>query len=205
MIPFNKREKMMLVIIIVSFLFFVSYEFYTSFQTEIPPFEEQLQEGEGYVEPNELVEKREEEQVQDVVVDIKGAVEKPGVYTISKNARVNDVVEKAGGALPQANLSQVNLAIKVYDEMMIYIPTVGEEINKNADYSSIINSSGKISINQADESQLVTLDGIGPAKANAIIAYRQENGPFKSVDDLLHVSGIGQKTLDAIKEKIVVH
>jgi len=210
MIQFNKREKIMLSIIVISFLFFVSYEFLPQFEAEPPSFEEQLQEedvspSDMQVQKGEEINQQTKEVTQEIVIDIKGAVQKPGVYTIHNTARVTDVIAKAGGVLPEADLTQVNLAAKIYDEMMIYVPTKGEDVSVTTAIRTDVNSTGKISINKADEAQLVTLDGIGPAKAKAIIAYREENGPYKSAEDLLSVSGIGQKTLDAIKEKIVVH
>lgn len=137
---------------------------------------------------------------QIVVVDVKGAVKHPGVYEIASQSRVNDVILKAGGVTEDAHEQSINLAEIVYDEMVIYVPSKeGEEQNIES-----AQTSDKIKINQATSEQLETLTGIGPAKAQAIINYRDENGPFQSVDDLLNVPGIGQKTLDNIVDDIQI-
>jgi competence protein ComEA len=140
-----------------------------------------------------------------VMVDIKGAVVHPGVYEIRDAARVNDVVAMAGGFTKEADETKVNLAAKIYDEMMIYVPARGETSVPSAAASSIqANGSNKVYINTASEQEILQLPGIGKTKAQAIIAYRQEHGPFQRVEDLLNVTGIGEKTLEKIKEHIVV-
>jgi competence protein ComEA len=140
-----------------------------------------------------------------IVVDIKGAVARPGVYEIKDAARVNEVVAMAGGFTKEADQTKVNLAAKVHDEMMIYVPARGETNIPSIDDSLIrSNDSNKIHINTASEEEILQLPGIGPAKAAAIIAYREEHGPFQKVEDLSNVTGIGEKTLEKIKEHIVV-
>jgi len=136
-----------------------------------------------------------------VFVDVKGAVVHQGVYEINKLARVKDVIALAGGFTKEADQTKINLAAKVRDEMVIYVPQIGEE-------GAVLTSGGtegkKVNINQATVDELQTLQGIGPAKAAAIIAYREENGPFVKIEDLLNVSGIGEKSLEKIKEQITV-
>jgi competence protein ComEA len=154
----------------------------------------------------EAAEKKEEKvQPKTIVVDIKGAVARPGVYEIKDTARVNDVVAMAGGFTKEADQTKVNLAAKVHDEMMIYVPERGET-NISSINSSLVssNDSKKIYINTASEEEILQLPGIGPTKAAAIIAYREEHGPFQKAEDLLNVTGIGEKTLEKIKEYIVV-
>lgn len=161
--------------------------------------------------PDEL-EQREEDKHDKVetihiVIDIKGAVEKPGVYTMTEGERVIDAIKRAGGLLPDAEENVINLAGLLKDEMVIYVPKKGEEISQPA-FQAIGTSGeddGKVRINSATSEELQKLQGIGPSKASAIIAYREENGPFKTVDDLLNVSGIGEKTLENIKDQIVVN
>ncbi|MBB5354552.1 competence protein ComEA [Anoxybacillus mongoliensis] len=154
------------------------------------------------VEQQEQQEKQVEEQ-SSVVVDVKGAVKRAGVYEVASTSRIYDVIQLAGGLTNEADETKVNFAMKVHDEMVIYVPKKGEDILVET-ASQTSSSSGKININTATIDQLQTLQGIGPAKASAIIAYREEHGPFQKVEDLLHVSGIGPKSLEKIKEQIVV-
>jgi competence protein ComEA len=139
-----------------------------------------------------------------VMVDIKGAVVHPGVYETRDTARVNDVVVLAGGFTEEADETKVNLAAKVHDEMMIYVPVRGEANAPSAVPSLQTDDSNKIYINTASEQEISQLPGIGKTKAQAIIAYRKEHGPFQKAEDLLNVAGIGEKTFEKIKEHIVV-
>ncbi|MGG3688465.1 helix-hairpin-helix domain-containing protein [Caldifermentibacillus hisashii] len=146
---------------------------------------------------------------QPMKVDIKGAVMNPGVYTVTGNERVIDIIEKAGGLLDDADIVKVNLSQKVMDEMVIYIPKIGEEVlaAENIPVNSDSQNSGgdgKVNINQADASALDSLPGIGPSKAEAIIEYRETNGPFQKVEDLMNISGIGEKTFEKLKDQITV-
>lgn len=135
-----------------------------------------------------------------VIVDIKGEVKQPGVYEIDSQARVNDAIVLAGGFTSEANEFVVNLAQKVHDEMTIIVPTLEEEgIQLNNDTSST-----QVNVNRATQEDLETLHGIGPSKAEAIINYRDEHGYFQSIEDLLNVSGIGEKTLDNIRDDIQI-
>ncbi|EMT47081.1 helix-hairpin-helix domain-containing protein [Anoxybacillus flavithermus] len=166
------------------------------------------QQEETTIEPLPLEQQEQQEEKKEelsIVVDVKGAVKRVGVYEVAPESRVHDVIQLAGGFTDEADETKVNLAMKVHDEMVIYVPKKGEEITTEAATTNDASrSSEKININTATAEQLQTLDGIGPAKASAIIAYREEHGPFQKVEDLLHVSGIGQKSLEKIKEQIVV-
>ncbi|AXI09517.1 competence protein ComEA [Oceanobacillus zhaokaii] len=135
------------------------------------------------------------------VIDVKGAVLKPGVYEISLDSRVNDVILKAGGFTADADQTGVNLAQKVQDEMILVIPKIGEQTALAASSSD---DSGKVRINYATQEEIENLNGIGPSKAQAIIAHRDEHGFFQTVEDLLEVSGIGEKTLENMKDSIQV-
>lgn len=153
---------------------------------------------------------------EEIVVDIKGAVERPGIYRMTASDRISDAIGKAGGFTKKADKDQINLAQKVADEMVIYIPLKGEKDPPvidarqapGASASSPSVGSGdqpaKININTADEQQLQELPGVGPAKAKAIIAYREEHGPFHAVDELTDVSGIGDKSLEQMREMAIV-
>ncbi|WP_339214589.1 helix-hairpin-helix domain-containing protein [Ornithinibacillus sp. FSL M8-0202] len=135
-----------------------------------------------------------------VVVDIKGEVQHPGVYEIEESSRVRDVVQLAGGFTNSADQNFINLAQKVFDEMVILVPEIGHEGSINVGESQ----SAKIRINYATVEEIQKLPGIGPSKANAIVEYRDANGYFQQVEDLLGVTGIGEKTLEAIKDELQV-
>lgn len=147
-----------------------------------------------------------------IKVDIKGAVKAPGVYEIKIGSRVADLIKLAGGVTVEAELNATNLSTKLKDEDCIVIYKKGEENrpegfpNQNSIDSNTVLSSpekdGIININTAGKEQLNTLVGVGDVKADAIIKYREENGGFKSVEDLLKVEGIGEKTLSKFRDKV---
>lgn len=163
-----------------------------------------------------------------VYVDIKGAVKKPGVYKINSDKKIIDVITMAGGLMENANTDNINLSKKVTDEMVIIIYTNEEVKNSNIVDTvikvidkecvcpniqndgcinteindSITNVNKTININTATLEELMSINGLGEAKAKAIIKYREENGYFKIIDDLLNVSGIGEALLEKIKEYI---
>jgi len=156
---------------------------------------------------NDSFEKQEEEVTNNdeiVYVDVKGAVHHPGVYQLKATDRVMTAIEKAGGLKENADTKHINLAAIVEDGSMIYIPTK-EETQQSIHYDSLQHSSTpKININKATVEELQNLTGIGPQKAKAIIAYRQENGPFQSIEDIMNVTGIGEKSFEKIKDDISV-
>lgn len=134
-----------------------------------------------------------------VVVHVSGAVRTPGVYTLASSARVVDAIDAAGGATAQADLHLLNLAAVLEDGQQIRVPLPGEEPPP-----STAERSGPLDLNRADALQLQELSGVGPATAAAIVAHREEHGPFRAVDDLLDVPGIGPAKLDAIVDDVVV-
>ncbi|MGH4125890.1 MAG: helix-hairpin-helix domain-containing protein [Clostridium sp.] len=145
-----------------------------------------------------------------IKVDIKGAVVYPGVYEIKKESRVNDIVALAGGVTLDADLDATNLSEKLKDEDCIVIYKKGQADklrNSQSKTSEAIVSSSKvvnviININTANKEELKTLTGIGDTKADGIIKYREENGGFKSVEELTKVDGIGEKTLSKFIDKV---
>ncbi|MFF5995587.1 helix-hairpin-helix domain-containing protein [Lysinibacillus sp. KU-BSD001] len=151
-----------------------------------------------------------EQQPQRILVDVKGAVNYPGVYELTEADRVVDAIKLAGGYVDGANAQLINHAQKLQDEMVIYIPLEGQDteldmqqfISSASSSSADSSSSGKVNINTADETQLTTLPGIGPAKAKAIIAHRDEHGKFQAIDGLKNVTGIGDKTFEQLKDLI---
>ncbi|MCQ6278172.1 helix-hairpin-helix domain-containing protein [Bacillus sp. EB600] len=152
------------------------------------------------------------EKDETVIVDVKGEIKQPGIYHSNQMERVFDIIQRAGGLTDKADQSQVNFSAHVQDEMVIYIPAKGEANSSSPVIDSVPSgttnsagkSTGKININKADENELQNIPGIGPAKAAAIIQYRQENGPFKAVEDLKKISGIGDKTFEKLKESISI-
>ncbi|MGI6189047.1 MAG: transporter [Clostridiales bacterium] len=147
-----------------------------------------------------------------IKVYITGQVKNPGVIEVDEGSRLIDVIELAGGALENADLNRVNLAVRVKDEGMYYIPEIGEEIEErningiagNDPAGSSSGTGQKININTADEAMLDTLPGIGPSKARGIIEYRNQNGPFQSIEEIKNVPGIGEKTFEQLKDLIAV-
>lgn len=141
-----------------------------------------------------------------LIVDVKGEVMQPGVYEAEDESRVNDVILLAGGFTEEADVFPVNLAQRVHDEMTITVPKLGEEGISVTSVSGSSNSevTDKIRINSATQTEIEKLSGIGPAKAQAIIAYREEHGLFSTVEDLLNISGIGEKTLENMRDQIQV-
>ena len=144
-----------------------------------------------------------------IVVDVKGAVLHPNVYTLEEGQRVIDAITAAGGYTPDADSRLLNHAQRVTDETVIYVPIIGEELpifDQPGDELEKQDPSAAqlVNINTADEMQLQSLTGIGPAKSSAIIKYRTEQGAFQVIEDLMNVSGIGQKTFDSLSEFITV-
>ncbi|WP_279325961.1 helix-hairpin-helix domain-containing protein [Bacillus sp. FJAT-47783] len=144
--------------------------------------------------------------VETIFIDVKGAVQKPGVYELKKSERVLQAIEKAGGFLQEADVNKVNLAAKLEDGTVIYVPKMGEEESVITTVEAVksVSSSKGININTATLEELQTLNGIGPSKAEAIISYREENGPFSTIEDIKKVSGIGDKSFEKIKNDISI-
>ena len=146
-----------------------------------------------------------------ITVDLKGAVHHPAIYTLSKDKRVDDVIKLAGGLLDQADTNAINLAQKLTDEMVIYVARVGEAMpskpgtaREEVTRSASPNDTDKVNLNTADVAQLQKLSGVGMKKAQDIIDYREQNGNFKTIEELVNVSGFGEKSIDKLKESITV-
>ena len=170
---------------------------------------------------NDKLEKKDtkvEEKVDKVTVDIKGMVNNPGVYEIDVGKRINDVIVLAGGLREEADTSNINLAKVVTDEMAIIIYSKEEVLEKYkkevcvCDCSYITNDAcindtsdnTLVNINTASKEELMSLPGLGEAKAKEIIEYREKNGNFKLIDDLMNVSGIGEAVFAKIKDYITI-
>jgi competence protein ComEA len=138
----------------------------------------------------------------EIFVDVTGAVNKPGVYTLPANSRVIDAIKAAGDSAPGADLSTINLARTLSDGEQVFVDAT--VMNSAGTRVSKLVRSGPININRATASQLDSLDGIGPVIAKRIIEYRKVNGPFLTTEDLQKVSGIGVAKFAQIKSKVRV-
>jgi len=152
-----------------------------------------------------------EEEIHEIKVYITGEVKKPGVYLAEEDDRICDIVDKAGGFTDKADIESVNMAVHVKDEMHIIIGNIDENIDKpensmqnDEKYDLKDESDGLIDINTADAEELKTLNGIGDVLANNIIEYRENNGPFKKIEDIENVPRIGDKLFEKIKKYIKV-
>lgn len=188
--------------------------------------EDAIKEEVAVVEPK--VEILEEEKEESITIDIKGEVKTPGVYELPLNSRVIDAINISGGLTNKADTSDINLSKILKDENVIVISN--KYSNQTTKYTqketSVVNNASiskdnvvsssnssdtntnktndKVSINTATKEQLMNLNGIGESKANDIIAYRNQNGLFKSIEDIKKVSGIGDKLFDKIKDHITI-
>ena len=153
-------------------------------------------------------EEKEEPLEQDLItVDVKGAVKAPGIYDLPVGSRVNDAVQKAGGLTEQADSKGLNLAQKVSDEALVYVPSKGEEVASQQAGSGAPSSTSKdkkVNLNKASLEELKQVKGLGGKRAQDIIDHRETNGKFKSVDELKKVSGIGAKTIEKLKDYVTV-
>jgi competence protein ComEA len=136
----------------------------------------------------------------EIFVDVTGAVNRPGVYSLTGRSRVIDAIKAAGDSAPGADLSTINLARVLNDGEQIYVDST--VVNSSGQRVSKKVASGPININRATLSQLDSLDGIGPVIAGRIIDYRRKNGSFLTIDDLQKVSGIGAAKFAQIKSKV---
>ena len=157
---------------------------------------------------DEKDDKNQKEEVveQDLItVDVKGAVKTPGIYDLPVGSRINDAVQKAGGLTDNADSKSINLAQKISDEALVYVPTKGEDTSQ-ATQSNTSNSkeNKKVNLNKASLEELKQVKGLGAKRAQDIIDHRDSNGKFKSVDELKKVSGIGTKTIEKLKEYVTV-
>ncbi|MBO3443245.1 helix-hairpin-helix domain-containing protein [Clostridium sp. CCUG 7971] len=141
---------------------------------------------------------------------ISGEVNSPGVVTIDSDKRLSDAIDKLGGLTKEADFNRINLAMKIEDEKHYIIPKIGEELEFNNEESNTMKSfenkdSNKININTATVQELDSLPGVGEATANKILNYRQENGTFKSIEEIKNVNGIGEKKYEDLKDAICIN
>lgn len=140
---------------------------------------------------------------EDTIVYVSGAVSIPGVVRLPLGSRVADGLEAAGGVLPEADLTRINLARKVADGEQIHVPVQGEvDVGAGEESSHDTTNITCVDINSANIEQLQQLDGVGPALAQRILDHREEFGPFSSPESLVEVTGIGTKKLRAILDSL---
>ena len=178
---------------------------------QTPAKESNLQTEVAAISKDSTDEKEDKNQKEEVVeqdlitVDVKGAVKSPGIYDLPVGSRVNDAVQKAGGLIDNADSKSINLAQKISDEALVYVPTK-EEVANQESYSNATGNkeSKKVNLNKASLEELKQVKGLGAKRAQDIIDHRETNGKFKSVDELKKVSGIGAKTIEKLKEYVTV-
>jgi competence protein ComEA len=140
---------------------------------------------------------------EDVVVDIAGAVGKPGVYRLPAGPRVNDAVQRAGGATAKANVEGINLAARLSDGQQIVVPSTEPAPAGMATGSAgAATTDGPISVGTATVDQLDTIEGIGPVTAQKIVEFRDQRGGLSSLDQLDQIDGIGPATMDALRARL---
>lgn len=207
----DRRKLIAVAILLGVILFFGGAKYYEMRLDTIrvetqPSIEQETEKTEGTegTEGTEIA--NGEEPPELLTVHVVGAVEKPGVYILEEDKRINDAVQLA---IPtdKADLTQINLAAFLEDGKQIYVPAKGEKRDSFvASYrlGEQNNSNTLINLNTAMSSELDSLPGIGPALAERIIAYREKNGPFGSIEDITKVSGIGPSLLEKIRNKVTV-
>jgi competence protein ComEA len=137
-------------------------------------------------------------------VHVSGAVRQPDVYELPAGCIVKDAVEAAGGPTDTADLDGVNLAVELRDQQQVYVPRQGEAVPMAPSLEGGGAVSGPVNINTATAAELETLPGIGPKTADAIVEYREANGPFGTIENIVDVPGIGEGTFEKIKGEITV-
>lgn len=205
----NSKQKIILGLIGIIMLIFIGCYIVKRAENnnyiELETIEEKKLENSNEIEEEEIIDKK-------IVIHITGEVESEGVIEIEKDARIADVIDEAGGVTEEADLSKVNLAYSVKDGQKIYIPNINdneqeEYITEEAGEEVIVEVeqvTDKVNINTAKQTELETLSGIGPSTALKIINYRQQNGEFKTIEDIKNVPGIGDSKFENIKDSICV-
>ncbi len=201
----NKSKLIVFIIIIVVSIGGLVIKGYFNNQVYVLNEENQVEDN----NQDEIKEDTEKQIVEkEITIYISGEVKNPGVVTLKNDKRLSDAVKLVGGVTNDADLNNINLALKLEDEMHYIIPKKGEIISNSSNNVSLGNNStnenGKININTATIEQLDQIPGIGEATANKILNYREEVGSFKSIEEIKNVSGIGDKKYENMKEFICI-
>lgn len=221
---FNYLKNNIVILVISFILFLLSIFEFVYFYNNVNNKNELIDSFE-----NNSYELKDEVKAEKIIVDIKGEIKKPGVYNIKVGSRVNDLINEAGGLSKNANTRFINLSKKLEDGEVVVIysnkeinnakkndklevtaPCVCEEVkndacyNENSTNNNTNNGSKIVNINTASIQELTTLNGIGESKAKAIVSYRDKNGKFKAIKDIMNVSGISETLFSKIKNNITV-
>ncbi len=207
------REKIVIAIIAVLLIGGVIFNLYQRdntpfFKAGDDPALNHMDKANASNRANETGEVSEPEKL--ITVHVVGAVNKPGIYNLPEGARVHDAVQKAGGASEKADVQRINMARPLFDGEQIILPERMESGSAEGESPLLFDgagaiSGGKININRASVSELTALNGIGESRAKNIVAYREENGPFKTIEDIMNVPNIGTGIFSGIKEDITVY
>lgn len=161
--------------------------------------------GESSQAASDTSDKAAGESGSEICIYICGCVKNSGVYNLPAGSRVCDAIEAAGGYTKDADLKYWNQAQQMSDGMMIYVPSVDEKLETPEQSGAASTEEGKININTGTKEELISIPGIGESRAESIIKYREENGDFSSIEDIMLVSGIGNSLFEKMREYITVN
>lgn len=208
----SKNQKIILIVILIFMIIFIFY--YILKKTDNSEYVELDVEENVYENSNNEIEDNYAQVEEKIIVHVIGSVKIKGIVELERGARISDVIEAAGGTTEDADLSKINLAYVVEDGQKIYVPNKSDSesinnVTEDAGYNVIEqnNTSSnfkKVNINTASQTELETLNGIGPSTALKIINYRNENGIFEKIEDLKNVPGIGESKYENLKDSICV-
>jgi competence protein ComEA len=210
----NKRSNRIIfilcIIIAIQTIYFLSRDDITKDNQEWTEIAESGQQDLAVEQQEKGGVEDEDQSISYIKVHIAGQVNNPGVIALEPGARVEDAINMAGGLTPQGDITHINLAAILQDQDKVYIPST-EEVEAHPDAFEAVQGSGMkaggsglVNINRASAQELEQLPGIGPVKAQSIIEYRDKNGYFTKIDDIINVSGIGEKTFERIKDSITI-
>lgn len=200
----NFDKKLLIIFIFLFIIICISIYFFTKDDQVETVFQ-----NEFYISPNST---ENQNTTAEIIVHIDGEVVKPGIVSLPTEARITDAISAAGGLTELADTSKINLAYSLQDGQKVYIPSINDTqvetyIQNDAGDNVIVqdsSSSSLININSASQSELDSLPGIGPSTASKIIDYRNKNGDFKNIEDLMNVSGIGEAKFNNIRDYICI-
>lgn len=218
MVELTKTQKIIIAVGIICILIVIGIFLYK--RTQDTDYSTLMLEPEEEAKENNI-DQEQEKRENKIKVHVAGYVEEEGMVELAEGARIADALEAAGGATLEADLSRVNLAYVLQDGQKIYIPSILEVEEEEEEEEYITEGSGgvileegeeeknneaegKVNINTATQTELETLNGIGPSTASKIIEYRKQNGNFQSIEEIQNVSGIGDSKYESIKDDICV-
>lgn len=205
----NKKQKIIIILIATFMLLFIG--FYIIKKTSDSQYIE-LQTEQNELIENTITNEKTFTNKGKIIIHVIGEVKNRGIVEVEEGSRISDVIKAAGGTTNKADLSKINLAYIVEDGQKIYVPSINdqeitENITKDAGENVLekdSNNSDKVNINTASQTELETLNGVGPSTALKVINYREENGKFEKIEDIKNVPGIGDAKFESLKEKICV-